>query len=308
MAEAAAKLPPLRHPVRYRAEALAVWLVLAVLGALPLDLASGLGGSLGRLAGWLLPGPRRRAAANLAHHMPELGGAERARILARMWENFGRNVGEFRHLDELDFAAVSEATPNPRIEVVGQHHLDEALASGEAVMIATAHLGNWEIIPRSVPWFGGEVGVMHRSANNPFVEAMLARVRVGPGIEMIAKGRAGARRIFALIKARRCVGMMVDQKLNDGIAVPFFGREAMTAPALAVFALRYRLTVLPFRSERLKGARFRLTMLPPLALPQSGDRAADVLTLMTEVNRLLESWIRERPEQWLWLHRRWPTE
>lgn len=94
--------------------------------------------------------------------------------------------------------------------------------------------------------------------------------------------------------------------MNDGIAVPFFGRPAMTAPALAQFALRFDCPVVPARVERLGGARFRLTIQPPLEIQKSGDRQADVLAAMTEVNRIIEGWVRDRPDQWLWLHRRWP--
>ena len=100
--------------------------------------------------------------------------------------------------------------------------------------------------------------------------------------------------------------MLVDQKMNDGIAVPFFGRAAMTAPALAQLGLRYRCPVVPVRLERLAGCRFRVTIHPPLSFPDTGDQAADVRTTMTAVNALLEGWIRAGPEQWLWLHRRWP--
>jgi KDO2-lipid IV(A) lauroyltransferase len=100
--------------------------------------------------------------------------------------------------------------------------------------------------------------------------------------------------------------MLADQKMNDGIPVPFFGRPAMTAPALAALALRFDCDLLPARVERLSGARFRLTVFPPLPLPRSGDHHADVATLMTRVNQTLERWVRDRPEQWFWLHRRWP--
>ena len=95
--------------------------------------------------------------------------------------------------------------------------------------------------------------------------------------------------------------------MNDGIAVPFFGRDAMTAPALARLGLRFRCPIVPIRTERLDGARFRFTVLPPLEMADTGDQAADVLTTMTRVNATIESWVRARPEQWLWLHRRWPA-
>jgi KDO2-lipid IV(A) lauroyltransferase len=100
--------------------------------------------------------------------------------------------------------------------------------------------------------------------------------------------------------------MLVDQKLNDGIAVPFFGRDAMTAPALARLALRFGSPVLPVRVERLPRARFRVVVEPPIRYQRSGDAARDTLALMTQVNQVLERWIRAKPDHWFWLHRRWP--
>ena len=93
--------------------------------------------------------------------------------------------------------------------------------------------------------------------------------------------------------------------MNDGIAVPFFGHEAMTTPAVALLALRHRCPICPFRIERLGPARFRLTSHEPLHPHPSGDHKADVLAVMTTLNGILEDWIRARPAEWLWLHRRW---
>ncbi len=100
--------------------------------------------------------------------------------------------------------------------------------------------------------------------------------------------------------------MLVDQKMNDGIAVPFFGRDAMTAPALARLARRFDCVVVPARVERIKGAHFRLVCETPLDVPKTEDQHADVLALMTAVNATVERWIRADPKQWFWLHRRWP--
>ena len=102
------------------------------------------------------------------------------------------------------------------------------------------------------------------------------------------------------------LAMLVDQKMNDGIAVPFFGRPAMTAPALAELALRFDCPVVAARVVRLKGARFRLIAEPPMRFEKTGDQARDVLAAMTWVNSRIEEWVRETPEQWLWLHNRWP--
>jgi KDO2-lipid IV(A) lauroyltransferase len=96
--------------------------------------------------------------------------------------------------------------------------------------------------------------------------------------------------------------------MNDGIEVPFFGHPAMTAPALAALALRYRCPVIPAYAYRIGPARLRIVCEPPLDLPDSGDRKADILALTLSVNQRLERWIRARPECWFWLHRRWPTQ
>ncbi|MEE1569571.1 MAG: lysophospholipid acyltransferase family protein, partial [Alphaproteobacteria bacterium] len=93
---------------------------------------------------------------------------------------------------------------------------------------------------------------------------------------------------------------------NDGIAVPFFGREAMTAPALAQLALKFGCPVVPAKVVRTGGAHFRLTLYPPLEMPASGDKQANVAALMRQVNELIEGWVRENPGQWMWVHQRWP--
>ena len=100
--------------------------------------------------------------------------------------------------------------------------------------------------------------------------------------------------------------MLVDQKMNDGIAVPFFGMESMTAPAIAQLALRLDCPVVPVRVKRLKGAYFQVIVKPPISFAPTGDLQADILAFMTIVNLEIESWIRDTPDQWLWLHNRWP--
>ena len=149
---------------------------------------------------------------------------------------------------------------------------------------------------------------IYRAANNPWVDRLIEKCRGPIGGRHYPKSARGTRNLLVALKDGEHLAMLVDQKYNEGIPVPFFGRDAMTAPTTAEFALRYRIPIVPARVERLKGARFRLTLYPPLDLPDSGDRKADVHAVMTEINGLFEAWIRDRPEQWLWLHRRWPNE
>ena len=175
-------------------------------------------------------------------------------------------------------------------------------AAGSMILFS-GHLANWEIAALAAGQCGIDIAQVYRTANNPFVDRMIRRWRGGQG-EFIPKEAVGRRAVAALRRGAHLT-ILVDQKLNEGIPVPFFGRPAMTAPTVALLALRFGADVLPARVERLGGARFRLTIEPPLPLPDTGNRATDVAALMTVVNGTLERWIRERPEQWFWVHRRW---
>ncbi|HEX2116131.1 MAG TPA: lysophospholipid acyltransferase family protein, partial [Alphaproteobacteria bacterium] len=154
--------------------------------------------------------------------------------------------------------------------------------------------------------YGVPLHLIYRPANNPWVEEIYREGRGKIAAGLIPKGAEGARQAMRVLRDGGQLGILIDQKMNDGIPVPFFGRDAMTAAALARLAFKFDCTVLPAQVERLGGARFRLTVHPPLALTRSEDAQRDVLELMTHANRHLESWIRQRPGQWLWLHRRWP--
>jgi KDO2-lipid IV(A) lauroyltransferase len=148
--------------------------------------------------------------------------------------------------------------------------------------------------------------VVYRNFNNPYIDHYIRGIQRGSGVELIRKGAAGARRLIKQLREGQHTIMLVDQRMNDGIPVPFFGRDAMTAPAIAELAHKYDAAIVPVHVERLCGARFRVTVEPPLPLERSGDRHADVARTMTLVNQRIEAWVRARPEQWLWLHRRWP--
>lgn len=268
-------------------------------GLLPLDAASALGGGLGRLAGRLATGASRQARRNLALVLPEVPAAP---TLSEMWAHLGRCLAEMPHLDRMIVAD----GPDGRIEVVGGETLAALAAEGGPALFMTGHIGNWELLPVAARRHGIDLHLVYRAANNAAVDRLIRRVRAPHVAGQIPKGAAGARQLLTVLSNGGMVGMLVDQKMNDGIAAPFFGRPAMTAPALAQLALRFRAPVIPVVCERLDGARFRVTVRPPLALPDSGDRAADVLALTTQCNALLEQWIRARPAQWLWPHRRWP--
>ena len=274
-------------------------LCFGAFGLLPLDWASAVGGRLARAIGPRI-GISKRARLNLDRVLPELSEAEIARTIAGMWDNLGRVAAEYPHLRKIRVFA-----PGGRVETHGFEHIDRAVVAGRRMIVFSGHIANWEIAMLAAVQYGISVAQIYRAANNPLVDRMINRFR-GNGSELIPKGTIAARRAIAALRRGAHLTMLADQKMNDGIPVAFFGQTAMTTSALAVLALRFDCDMLPARVERLAGARFRLTVFPPLPLPRSGNHHADVAALMTRVNQILEAWIRDRPEQWFWLHRRWP--
>ena len=285
---------------RHACEAAVVYVFFALLGALPVGWASALGAALGGLIGPLLP-VHRQGLDNLARSLPELSPGEIQRCARRMWRHLGRVAAEHPHLHRFSVDA-----PGGRVELVGRAQLDEAKRSGAGGIFFSGHIGNWEIAARAPEQTGVPLTSIYRAANNPIVDRLIERNRGAIEQTRVPKGADGAREIVRALSAGQHAALLVDQKFNIGIPVPFFGRDAMTAPAVATLALKYECPVWPVRVERLAGATFRVTVYPKLAMPQEGTREERIRAIMITVNRILEDWIRERPEQWLWLHRRWP--
>lgn len=289
-------------PLSQRLEGIGARALFALVGLLPRALASAVGGRIARSIG-----PRlaitRRARRHLARAMPELSLDQQDRVLGDMWDNLGRVAFEYPHI-----ARIRVYGPASPVEIIGVEHLDTAVAQGKPVILFSGHLANWEIGALAVVQRGLHLLQIYRAANNPVVEAMMVDFRKSIGVEAVPKGAKGGRRSATVIKSGGVMGLLVDQKMNDGIPVPFFGRDAWTAPALAKLALRYDAVVIPWRVERLPSSTFRLRVLPPLELADTGDGAVDVKRAMTQVNAVLEDWIRETPGQWFWLHRRWPND
>ena len=295
------KLPkPLNRYLFHPLEAAAALVVYSLMRVLSIDMASALGGWLGRTVGPHIP-VSARAVKNLSAAFPEKSPAEIATIVRAMWDNLGRMAAEYPHLGEINVY-----DPEGRVEVSGFEYVDLLGDDGRGGIFFSGHIANWEILSLAATQRGVPLDRVYREANNRLVEWLYQHGRAAVEGALIPKGSAGARVLLRSLEDNRHIAMMVDQKMNDGIPVPFFGRDVMTAPALAELALRYDCPVVPARVERLKGAYFRLLIYPPLELVKTGDRQADVAANMAQVNAILEQWIRDTPEQWLWLHNRWP--
>ena len=268
-------------------------------------MASNLGGFVARTVGPYLP-VSRIAHKNLALAMPELNAVLRSKVVRGVWDNLGRTAAELPHLRDLKRTVVG-----PGWECEDDSTLTALKDRQGPAILFTGHLANWEIGFPVAAALGLDVSWFYRRASNGPVDQMIQSMRrdaVGRDVQMFAKSRDGAKAALKHLRIGGLLGMLVDQKLNEGIAVPLFGNPAMTTTAVAIFALRFRCPVIPIHVVRLGPARFRVICEPPMEIPHTEDSRADIYTMTEAVNSTLERWIREQPEAWLWLHRRWPKQ
>lgn len=291
---------PFGRRLRYYLEAAGFFTVIGFFRLFGIDTASAIGGWIGR--NLVAPTPMSRLAVkNLKAAFPEKSPAEINSIVRAMWDNLGRVMAEYAHLDKLHMDG-----PNPRIEIGGLDTLDAAIARGKGILLVSGHFANWEIMPFAARDYGITGGVIVRPANNPFVNRFLERARIKNGMaEQIPKGPSGTRRIFSLLRKGEAALLLVDQRASEGITIPFFGRDAFTTPAPAALALKLGAVVVPASNERVKGARFRMMVHPPIEPPNTGDPDRDLVEFTAAMTRFIEERVRERPHEWLWIHKRW---
>jgi KDO2-lipid IV(A) lauroyltransferase len=287
--------------LRYGAEAALFFVFMALFRLLGLDRASALGGWIGQTVGPLLNADRT-ARANLAAAFPEKSAAARDAIRMAMWNNLGRVVAEYPHLEKF-----SPHGPDARITVTLHSDFTVDKAQGQAAMFLSGHLANWEIMPILGNQLGYEGATVVRPPNNPMVKRYIERQRGlnGPTAQ-IAKHNA-VRRMIAMLKGGKVLYMLIDQKNNEGLAAPFFGRIAMTTPAAAALALKMKAKIFIAANRRLDGARFHVTVHPGPDFTPSGNETADIQQLTELLTARIEQIVRDDPAQWLWIHRRWPT-
>ncbi|MBO38050.1 MAG: lauroyl acyltransferase [Rhodospirillaceae bacterium] len=281
--------------IGYPIEAAGAALLYGLFALLPIDAASRLGGWIGRFVGPRLS-YHKRAIKSLKYAFPEYTHNEILKITMDMWDNFGRVLAELPHLETII---------NNRLEILNEEHIISVKPEGNPCIFLSGHFANWEILPPAAQKAGVASAQVYRAANNHFVDSMLRKIRKLKDIDSIPKGSQGAREIIATLKSGRRLGMLVDQKMNDGIPIKLFGRIAMTAPAVAQLSIKYACPAIPLRIIRTDGCHFQMQFYAAMDKPIDGD----VTKMMREINMLFEEWATEYPAQWLgWLHRRWPED
>jgi KDO2-lipid IV(A) lauroyltransferase len=277
--------------------ALEYWLFRLIIGLLhytPLAAGNLLGRGIARLFDRVVPRLRRVAGRNL-----ELAGfGSRPDIIDGVFESLGRLLVTFAKFPDIRAGNVREW-----IRYEGFEHYEEAKRRGRGVLFATGHLGNWELSAYAHALLTEPMNVLVRPLDNSRIDAFVERRRALSGNRIITKKDA-ARTILRALAANEAVGILVDQNsmLNEGVFVDFFGVPACTNAAFVRLAAHSGAAVIPgfalwSRQERSYVLRF----YPPVEI--TGDIVADTGRL----HKVIEQVIREHPDQWLWLHRRWNT-
>jgi KDO2-lipid IV(A) lauroyltransferase len=260
-------------------------------------------GRIARLIGPLMR-EQRIGRANLTAAFPEKSPAEIETILAGVWDNLGRLAAEFAHLDhiwEFDPARESRIEAGPRsIELFEQLRND-----GKPALIFTSHLGNWELPALAAVAHGLDAAVLYRRPNIAAVDRAIHELRAVKMAKLIPAGPAAPLKLGQALQDGQHVAMLVDQYLTKGVEVTFFGRKTKANPMLARLLRQVECPIHGVRIIRLPGHRFRAELSEEVKPVRDAAGQIDVQGTMQAVTSVVEGWIREYPDQWLWLHRRW---
>ena len=270
----------------------------------PDRIATATTGIASRIGRWL---PEHRVGrANLAAAYPEKSPAEIEEILRGVWENLGRVAAEYAHLDRLwDY---DPARPNAgRIELAPgtSERFEQLRDDGKPALIFAAHLGNWELPALAAAAYGLETAVLYRAPNVVPVAQAVRRIRTLNMGMLIPTGIGAPVKAATALEAGKHFAMLVDQFYYHGADVTFFGRRTKANPMIARLARHYDCPIHGTRVVRLPDHRFRIELTDAVAAPRDGEGRVAVQATTQLITSIVEGWIREHPEQWLWLHRRW---
>ena len=247
---------------------------------------------------------RRTATRNLNLAFPDWTSEQTRAVVRGVFQNFGRLLVEFARLPRLNRDNISRV-----VVYDGFDHFAESLRRGNGTLFLTAHYGAWELCPFAHALYGHPLKFVVRPIDNPYVDRLVNAYRTASGNQVIRK-KDSLKEMLRTLKRNEGVGILIDQNTtrDAGVFVDYFGLPACTTTVLAALALRTGATVVPgvliWDSTR---KIHRLRFEPPVEIVQTGDTRADIVENTARFNKILEGLVKQHPDQWLWVHRRWKT-
>ncbi|MBN1269567.1 MAG: lysophospholipid acyltransferase family protein [Kiritimatiellae bacterium] len=272
------------------------------LARMPIERMLAVGRCLGWFFGKVLRYHRRDAFDALRRSFPEKSEPELRAIVRDMYRNFGMNL-----VESLRLAGGNDDQVASRVSVVGEEHVKTALARGKGALILTAHFGNWDLLSVITPRKGYPLTIITKDVKNEALNEFWMATRRKHGLSLVPAHQS-YRVCRAALKRNELVGFILDQNMIDkeGVFVDFFGRPACTTPGLAFMAAQSGAPIVPAFITRREGGYHEVRVLPPIDPPRDREPAT-IQAATQEYTRIIEKAIRERPEQWIWIHRRWRT-
>jgi KDO2-lipid IV(A) lauroyltransferase len=290
--------------VRERIEYALVWPWIKILGLLPRPVARAIGITLG-LTVYAIHGRLRRVGLrNLTLAFPEMSDRDRSRLLRGEFISLGRELAEV-----CLFPRYTRENVSRTVVYDGFENYENAYKRGKGVLFLTGHLGAWELSAFAHSLNGHPLSIVMRSLDNPYIDAFLQSYRTMHGNRTVDKDDF-VRGLLSAMRNGETVGILMDTNMTppQGVFVDFFGIPACTASGLARIALRTDAAVVPgFTVWDAKQSKYILRFDPAVELIRTEDNEADIVANTAKFTKVIENVIRQYPNQWLWVHRRWKT-
>jgi Kdo2-lipid IVA lauroyltransferase/acyltransferase len=290
--------------MRRKLEYAAAWPFIKLLGILPRSLSRAFAITLAQTFYLLHVRLRRVGMRNLELALPEKSEAERKRILRGVFTSLGRQLAEVCRFPKYTRENVDEV-----VVYDGLENFQRAYARGKGVLFLTAHFGAWELSAFAHSLHGHWLHIVMRPMDNSYLDRLIQSYRTMHGNKTVGKDDF-VRGLLAAMKCGETVGILMDTNMTppQGVFVNFFGIPACTASGLARIALRTDAAVVPGFTIWDRGlGKYRLRFDPALELIRTGDLEADIVANTQMFTKVTEDYVRQYPDQWLWVHRRWKT-
>ena len=269
------------------------FLIFKLLGP---NLSSNLSGKIFEKIGPLFRS-KKLIYSNIKRAMPNINDDKLKIITKSMWNNYGRVFAEYIFIKDYRFGKLTS-----NIKVIGEDILDEIVKSKKQVIFISGHLSNFELMAMRIEMSGVNLCAIYRPLNNIFLNKVIEKIRKKYICKnQIKKGIGGLKNLIAFKKKNFSTALMIDQRVTEGIFSNFFKKKASTTTIPAQLIKKFEIPVVPIYIERTKSINFKITIEKPLIF----EKDASIQFITDELNKILESMIVKKPEQWIWSHNRW---